>query len=257
MSDAVAEFYDALAADYHLIFADWRQTVGWQGELFDRIIRAALGPPPASVLDCSCGIGTQAIGLAARGYTVRATDLSPGAVGRAAREAEAFGVSVPFGVADLRALASQVAGSFDVVLSADNALPHLRSEEELRLAARNMAAKLRPGGLLVVSIRDYDAALEQKPRTTTPRVYDDPEGKRVVFQLWDWLADGRSYTLHFLFVQERPGQWRTTTHSGGVYRALRREELERVVREAGFVDLRWHLPDETGYYQPILTARQR
>jgi glycine/sarcosine N-methyltransferase len=256
MSDALARFYDALAADYHLIFADWRQTVGWQGDLFDRLIRAELGPPPLSVLDCSCGIGTQAIGLAARGYRVRGTDLSPGAVARAAREAEAFGVSVPFGVADLRALASQVAGSFDVVLSADNALPHLRSEEELRLAARNMAAKLRPGGLLVVSIRDYDAALDQKPRTTTPRVYDDPEGRRVVFQLWDWLPDGRTYRLQFLFLQEREGRWRATAHSGGVYRALRREELARIVEEAGFAGLCWHMPDETGYYQLILTARR-
>ncbi|MBV9279172.1 MAG: methyltransferase domain-containing protein, partial [Chloroflexi bacterium] len=82
------QFYDELAASYHLIFADWRGgSMPRQGEALDRLIRAGLGPPPRSVLDCSCGIGTQSIGLALQGYRVRGTDLSPRAVERARREA--------------------------------------------------------------------------------------------------------------------------------------------------------------------------
>jgi hypothetical protein len=46
--------------------------------------------------------------LALLGHRVYATDLGPAAVERAAREAATFGVSVTFGVADVRTLAEQV-----------------------------------------------------------------------------------------------------------------------------------------------------
>jgi glycine/sarcosine N-methyltransferase len=254
MADAVLPFYEGLAADYHLIFRDWRETVVWQGDVFDRLVRAEMRGAPLSILDRACGIGTQAIGLALRGHAVRATDLSPAAVARGVREAASFGVSVGFSVADLRSVGAQVGGTFDVVMACDNALPHLLTDDELRVAARNMKSKLRTDGLLVASIRDYDAALAQRPRSTLPRVYDDPEGKRVVFQVWDWMPDGRTYTLHFLFMRNVNGEWHTTDRTT-VYRAVRREELGRVLREAGFSDVRWHTTDVTGYYQPIVTAR--
>jgi len=40
----------------------------------------AVGPPPRSILDVSCGIGTQALGLAALRHAVTASDLSTMAV---------------------------------------------------------------------------------------------------------------------------------------------------------------------------------
>jgi len=42
----------------------------------------------ARILDCACGIGTQAIGLAALGYCVTASDLSEGALAEAKKRAE-------------------------------------------------------------------------------------------------------------------------------------------------------------------------
>jgi glycine/sarcosine N-methyltransferase len=251
--ESVSGFYDQLAGDYHLIFADWRAAVDRQGEQLDRLIRARLGPPPLTVLDCTCGIGTQAIGLARRGYHVHATDLSPAAVDRARREATAFGVAVTWGVADVRRLDRQVAGAFDVVLSCDNSLPHLLTDEDLGLAARAMRSKLRPGGLLVVSIRDYDQLVEERPRATTPGLLDGPDGRRVYFQLWEWNSDGTRYRLHLFILKETAGQWQTT-HAATEYRALRRDELSAALRDAGFTDPRWHPPAESGYYQPIVTA---
>src|SRR5215468_9252965 len=87
-SDEALAFYDQLAAQFHLVYGDWRgRAVPHQGAVFDAVLRAALGPGPFTVLDCACGIGTQAIGLALLGHQVHATDLSPRAVDRAAREA--------------------------------------------------------------------------------------------------------------------------------------------------------------------------
>ena len=61
-----AGFYDELAADYHLIFADWDAAIAWEAGIVTGLLRD-LGLTAGAVLDASCGIGTQAIGLAQAG----------------------------------------------------------------------------------------------------------------------------------------------------------------------------------------------
>lgn len=251
---SVLQFYEDLAASYHLIFANWAESVERQANALDRLIRAHGIAPPLDVLDCSCGIGTQAVGLAARGYTVHATDLSPAAVARAADEAARRGVTLTTGVADFRTLAEQVTGAFDVVLSCDNAVPHLLTDADLRRAADNMRAKLRPGGLLLISLRDYDHLAMERPRSIQPRVYDDPAGQRVVFQVWDWAADGQTLVVKMFILQQSGADWQLQ-HYTTTYRALLRADLNAALDAAGLVDLRWHMPQDTGYYQPVVTAR--
>jgi SAM-dependent methyltransferase len=251
MHDSVTQFYDGLAGDYHLIFGDWHESVRGQGEVLDGL----LGGGPCSVLDCSCGIGTQALGLALRGYKVHGTDLSPEAVARAGREAAAFGVSVTFGVADVRRLSEQVPGVFDAVIACDNALPHLLTDGDLRRGVAGMAAKLRPGGVFLASIRDYDALVRERPRATPVRVLEGPPCRRAVFQVWDWAADGRTYKVHQFIVCQGESGWETVHHATD-YRALLREELDAALVGAGLADVRWNMPQEGGWYQPLVTARK-
>jgi len=175
MEDQILRFYARFAADYDLIFADFEQTVRRQGDALDRLIGVVALGPARTVLDCSCGIGTQALGLAAHDYSVTATDLSPDAVERARREAVACGVTITFGVADFRRLEDEVEGQFDIVLSCDNSVAHLLTDDDLRLAANSMHSKVKPGGLLLLSIRDYDALLAERPRATPVQVYDGPD----------------------------------------------------------------------------------
>jgi SAM-dependent methyltransferase len=253
MDDSTVRFYDGLSGDYHLLFADWSQGVRWQGGVLDRLLKGLLGDRPLAVLDCCCGIGTQAIGLALLGHRVHATDLSPAAVERAAREAAAFGVSITFGVADVRTLAEQVAGVFDAVIACDNSLPHLLADDDLRRAVAGMAARLHPGGVVLATTRDYDSLVRERPAATPVRVISGPP-RRVTFQLWDWAADGRTYRVH-QFILKEEGGW-GMAHHAGQYRALRRDELTDALVRAGLEEVRWHTPEESGYYQPVVTARK-
>ena len=257
MVDETRSFYDALAEHYHLIFADWPGSMRRQAAALDRIIEADLGPGSQAILDCACGIGTQAIGLAQLGHRVHATDLSPNAVARAEREAAARGVSLSFGVADLRTLAADVDGEFDVVLACDNALPHLLTDDELPLAVGNMAAKLRPGGIFLASLRDYDRLVQERPRAEGPRVFDDIRGRRIAFQVWDWADDGSRYRLHQFLVHQDGATWQTR-HFSTDYRALLPAELVGALRQAGFAlaGIHWHEPEESRFFQPIVTARK-
>ncbi len=253
MIDSIQAFYDRMAASYHLIFPDWERSVARQAEMLDSLIRAELGRDPAAVrlLDCACGIGTQAIGLARRGYRVHATDLSPEAVARAEVEAARAGVSLTTGVADMRVLAAQVNGPFEVAIACDNALPHLLTDSDLALALGQIRAVLAPGGLFLASIRDYDAIRTERPRFTSERLMDGPEGRRITFQVWDWWPDGEGYTVNQFILTQAEADWQTRHYATG-YRALRRATLTAALAAAGFEAIRWDLE---GYVQPIVVGR--
>ena len=48
----------------------------------------------------------------------------------------------------------------------------------------------RPGGVLLVSTRDYDQARQLHPTGTPPQVWVAPGGPvSVAFQVWDWRGD--------------------------------------------------------------------
>ena len=240
---------------HHNMGYDWEAAVRWEGEWLDRFLAKQLGGPgPWSVLDCSCGIGTQAIGLALHGHRVHATDLSPVAVDCARRESTGFGVIMNFGVADFRKLSAAISDTFDVVLSCDNSIAHCLDDADLAAALASMKMRLESGGLLLLSMRDYDALVVDEPRFNNEHVHDMPDGRRVVFQVWDWASDGRRYRVHQFLIKEIDGRYELK-HFETELRALLRDEVMAAVRGAGYEEVRWHVPETSGYYQPIVTAR--
>jgi SAM-dependent methyltransferase len=206
-----------------------------------------------AVLDASCGIGTQAIGLAQAGYSVTATDISPASVERCAGEAAARGLAMTTAVADMRVLDHAGAGRFDAVVSFDNALPHLLEDADLDAACTALRRVLGPGGVLLASIRDYDEILRMRPGGDVPRRYATEAGERIVFQVWEWQSDDRYAVRHFILRRDS-GRWEVRERRTA-YRALLRAVLSDALRRAGFADVAWRMPDETGFYQPIVSAR--
>lgn len=254
MSD-LTRFYDELAPHYHLLFEDWDATIRWQGGVLDRLIGRLAGPGRKRVLDAACGIGTQAIGLALEGHAVTGSDLSPAAVERARREAKRLGVEATFEVADFRDLAGILAGPFDVVCALDNALPHLESDDELAAALRQMAGLLAPGGLFLASTRDYDALARRRPERMSERTYPEGQGRRRVYQLWDWDEDGSGYRVRQHIVREG-GAARETLVFTAHYRALIRAQLSAALVAAGLGEAEWLMPEDSGFYQPIVATRR-
>jgi glycine/sarcosine N-methyltransferase len=245
-------FYDDLAGDYDALHGDWPESVRRQGALLDALIRSELGDAPQRILDCACGIGTQAIGLALAGHDVLATDLSPGAVERAGREAAAMGATLATGVADFTRLAEQVEGMFACVLACDNSVAHLHGNEDLARFASGVVTKLAPDGLALISLRDYAPLVAERAPGHPVRVGPGT----ISFQVWDWDDDGRSYELAQFTLRGEGEQWQTACRRTRL-RALLRNELCGALSAAGLTDVRWRTPGETGYYQPIVTARLR
>ena len=160
--DIIQTFYDDMAAQYDKLFQDWQAAVDEQAVVLDDLFRSSGFDRSAHILDCACGIGTQAIGLAALGYCVAASDISGAVLDEAGKRAEEKGVRIRFARADFRALSEVFSEAFDIVIAMDNALPHMLSASALASAVGSILRRLRPGGLFAASIRDYDSLLQDK-----------------------------------------------------------------------------------------------
>ena len=258
MTDSVTEFYDRLSPEYRDNMGwDWESVARREGVTLHRFLENELGRRgPCKLLDCTCGIGTQAIGLALMGHEVHGSDLSPVSVERARREAAGFDLSMKFSVADFRDLAATIDETFDAVISCDNAIAHCLDDDDLGAALASIRARLNPGGLLLLSLRDYDALLAEKRRFNNEHVHDKPDGRRIAFQVWDWAGDERSYRNHQFLIGETDDGYEIK-HFETELRVLRRHEILAAATDAGYQEVRWHSPESTGYYQPIVTGRNR
>jgi len=242
-------FYDALTEYYHLIFEDWDASMRRQGQIIAKLL-----PPPerGPILDAACGIGTQSLALAGLVYLVEASDISPAAIARAQKECAARGLSCTFRVDDIRSLAAAPPSHYAAVLAMDNALPHLQSDEQITAALVAIRTRLLPTGKLIISIRDYERLLKERPSCMPPRFYNDGERRRIVFQIWDWI-DERRYRVHLYITRDTSQGW-ITNHFEGVYRAVTAEEIVQLARRAGFHHVSILAPQDTNFYQPIIVG---
>lgn len=245
-------FYNNLASQYDKLFQDWQATTHEQAVILNNLFAESGFDKTARILDCACGIGTQAIGLATLGYTMTASDISDEELVKASERAEKNGVTIRFEYADFCALSDTFSEQFDIVIAMDNALPHMLSSEALESAVKSITNQIKLGGIFVASIRDYDSLLAEKPPYSPPYIHKTDKGQRVSFQTWVW--NGNHYRLTQYIVDDE--EKLQISKFECEYRAVRREELTNLLKSNGCGEVAWKFPEETGFYQPIVVARK-
>jgi 2-polyprenyl-3-methyl-5-hydroxy-6-metoxy-1,4-benzoquinol methylase len=121
-------------------------------------------PAGATVLDVGCGSGWTSLFLAEAGYDVLGYDLVPANVELARRRADRWGSSARFAVADMEELP---AGEPVDAALLFQALHHTARQRD---ALRSIAARLRPGGWLLLSEPSWLHRLSPEARTMRRQV---------------------------------------------------------------------------------------
>lgn len=246
-----ADFYDDLAPVYHLIYEDWERSIRHQGEVLAGLLRDAGVSPGDEVLDASCGIGTQTLGLLGHGFRVTASDISAGALERLRAELARRGLQAVTRVDDLRELRHAGDATLGAVLACDNSIPHLLDDGQILQAFRSCLRCLRPGGIAVFSVRDYDRIERRNPDLRMHSVRLEPGVRLLSYQLWQW--DGNHYDLHMYLTRDPDGGPCETRVFRSRYYAIGIARLLQLLEQAGFAQL--HRLDDV-YFQPLLTARR-
>jgi SAM-dependent methyltransferase len=162
--------------------------------------------PGARVLDCACGTGTLAAGLALRGFDVSASDASPEMVSRA----RALGVQ-----AEVRRWEELEGGPYDAVLCVGNSLTHT---EDRRAALAGMRRVARDGALLAITSRTWE-----RPQAGGEEVVERGGRRATVRRTWHEDVLEIEVTVDGAVYAERLAYW-PFTH----------EQLDADLRAAGF-----------------------
>ena len=251
-ADITQSFYNQMATAYDKLFSDWQAATHEQAALLDAIFRENGYNRQAKILDCACGIGTQAVGLASLGYCVTASDISSGALVEARKRAAKNHVEICFRQANFCALSETFSEQFDIVIAMDNALPHMLSSVALESAVKSITDQIVHGGMFCASIRDYDSLLEEKPVYSAPYIHNTEKGRRVSFQIWEWFDDNYKFTQYIIEDEDETQISKFECE----YRATRRKELTDLLLANGCKEVVWKMPEQTGFYQPILIAKK-
>ena len=249
----IQTFYNNMASQYEKLFLDWQAATKEQAEILSKIFTNNGFNLTSRVLDCACGIGTQAIGLAALGYDVTGSDFSDSELAEAKERAAKNGVKIRFENADFCALSDIFEEKFDIIIAIDNALPHMLSAGALETAVNSITDQIVPGGMFVASIRDYDAMLMEKPPYSPPYIHKTENGQRVSFQTWEWNGDNYKLIQYIIDDEEKLQVSKFECE----YRATRREEITDLLLSHGCSEVKWMFPEETGFYQPIVVATMK
>lgn len=236
MNDILKNFYAEFTPLYHLIYPNWNESIEEQAYMLDSIIHKAWDNRCSSILDVSCGIGTQAIGLTNLGYEVTASDLSLEEIERAKIEAKQRNLSIVFSVADMREAFLHHKKQFDVVIACDNSIPHLLSDDDILQAFQQFYQCVRPGGGCIISVRDYEKEDLTKIQIKPYEVRIENGVRWLLLQLWE--PQGSLYDF-IMYIIEDNGQSECHTRAlRGQYYAIGISRLMELMIHAGFEDVK-------------------
>jgi 2-polyprenyl-3-methyl-5-hydroxy-6-metoxy-1,4-benzoquinol methylase len=127
-------------------------------ELINQTIENILNEHSArTILDLTCGTGSQVFWLAQKGFEVMGIDINEKMLEIAQQKAKQKNLSLHFELGDIR---TSKIGQFDAVLTIFNAIGHL-TKTDFELAIQNIHANLKPGGLYILDIFNLDYLLHE------------------------------------------------------------------------------------------------
>jgi glycine/sarcosine N-methyltransferase len=253
VSNNTNNFYDAVAEYYPLFFRDWETQLEREGLSLRALFR---NKGVERVLDASCGAGTQTVALAQVGFNVVAVDPSAGMLKKAQETAQKYNVAhkIQFVEGDFLRLPEIVQGPFDAIVTKGNALPHLLLDDEIETTLLTFYELLRPGGILVVGMRDFAPFMEDRPRFLPGFVHDQESGGEfVTFDLWEWDDGPPVIATRKLFIVRGNDQNGYEAIKRQVsFRPLSTDEVKVVLLEVGFEDI----TDQPDRAERVLSARK-
>lgn len=252
VSNDTNDFYDAIAEYYPYFYKDWEIQLEREGLSLRATFR---NKGVERVLDTACGAGTQAVALAKLGFQVVAADPSAGMLKKAHEIADQFDVGdkIEFIRSDFLSLPDAVNGPFDAIICKGNALPHLLTDDEIESALLIFNDLLRPGGTLVIGMRDFGPFMEDRPRFIPGFINtDDDDSEFITFEVWEWEDGPPVIATQNLFIVKGKGKDYKAMKRYVTFRPLSTDEVKVVLMEVGFEDIN----DQPERTDRVLVARK-
>ena len=220
-------FYNALAEEYDELTGAAGRAQAAERFAEELTRRYAV----TSAVDAACGTGLFARALARRGVKVTGADISVEMIRRGREHPECAGLDIEWIEAPMQDLAERLPqASADAVLCLGNSLPHLLTDDDLRRTLRGFFELLKPGGVALVHLLNYNRVLAHRERLVGVTRAGDREYVRF-YDFLDGLVRFNALSIRWR-GEEADTQWRATE-----LRPYRVEELTAEMTEAGFANI--------------------
>lgn len=220
------DLYEKFAYDYDE-FGSIDEYLGDEKTFFNKIFS---DNGVKSVLDCACGTGQHLLMLAQSGYNVRGSDYSKSMLEVARKNLIERGYNIPLNQCDFRFLEHEFNMKFDAIVCLTTSLPHLHSDEDLLAALHSMKNRLNKNGLLVLTQGTTHFTLSLP---SIEVVVNRPDFSRIFVK----EHDDRFQTIHVLDLFHSAERIESNQYDI-VYRILFDEDYKRLLKQAGFTDVR-------------------
>jgi glycine/sarcosine N-methyltransferase len=232
--------YDEFSNDYDR-FVNWPERLALELPFLEEQLQkvGGLAGGPVRVLDAAAGTGMHVIALVQRGFLAAGADLSAGMIARASENSRQAGVQVRFVVAGFGDLAEAFWDDlpFDAILCMGNSLPHILTSALLAAALADFSACLRPGGLLLIQNRNFDAVMTARQRWMEPQCDQEGEKEWIFLRFYDFRPDGLIDFNILTLYREAGGAWRQRVSTTQLY-PQRKAELVEALQKAGFTQIK-------------------
>lgn len=253
------DFYGDLAHDYEWLFPD--ETVGGFGgtspgstALLEAAVKT-LGPGNP-VLDCACGIGSDAMALARRGLVVTACDGSQAMVAETRRRSERYGIAMTVSRSQWQELPNRVPGPFGLVLCLGNSIVHTETRSNRVAALAGMRKVLSPAGTLIVDSRNWELLYETRPRIVPARRVIERKGLRCnSLYIWTIPDDFESRCTAEIVLLFEDAEGRTSYRRHVIdFVPFRHDDLADTIRAAGFTIRDDSYRTDSNFYAIVATV---
>lgn len=238
----VNDLYTDFAADYEWLFSD--DVIGSSPALGATspggrdLVEAAVATlvPGAPVLDCACGIGTDALALARRGFKVTATDGSSSMVARAGRRLAGYASQVSVMQSRWEELPTRLTERFDLAICLGNAMVHAGSRPGMVESLEAIRSVLKPNGKIVVDSRNWELMYGSWPRIIPASHVKERHGTRCA-SLYIWTIPesfDRPCQAEIVFLFENQENELSHRRYELSFQPFSHLDLRRAVESAGF-----------------------
>jgi glycine/sarcosine N-methyltransferase len=251
----MGDFYGDLARDYEWLFPDEAiDSFGATSPGSQALLEAAVGAlqPGAPVLDCACGIGSDAMALARKGFAVTASDGSPAMAAEARLRSERYGIAMAVSHSQWQDLPQRTSGAFELVLCLGNSIVHAGSSINRVSALEGMKKVLGPNGVLIVDSRNWELLYRSRPRIVPARKVIVRKGLRCSsLYIWAIPDDFEApCTAEIVLIFEDSESKLTHRRYVIKFNPFRHDDLADDIRAAGF-DIRHDTYREDGNFYSI------
>lgn len=218
-TSALPEHYDSAAETYDTFNEQLSATIN---QTVTNILRKY---NVRSVLDMTCGTGSQVFWLTQEGFKVVGSDINKKMLDIARQKAKNNNLDIQFIEGDMRTI--QI-GTFDAIITIFNAVGHL-TKLDFEQAIRNICSNLNPGGLYIFDIFNLDYLLHGNNITTLTidwqKIVDDTTVRDIQYSTIDQDGILASYTTHYLQKGNEKSTIMESTQTLQVYTAQQLQDM--------------------------------